>query len=95
MNRKKWENWEEKFIIKEVKKNPNNLQECFRICSVKLNRTPKAIAMRWYYHISKKNSSCFMILSSNAGVKNRKNTNYKTKLTITRNIWNSIVKLFK
>lgn len=95
MVRKRWENKEDKLIIKEVKNNPNNLQECFRVCSIKLNRTPNAIAMRWYYHISRKKSSCFMILSPIAGIKNRKNSKYNHKLTITKNIWNSLVKLFR
>lgn len=93
--KRRWESWEEKLIKKEIKKHPNNLRECFKICALKLNRTPKAVSDRWYYTISKKNSSCFMVLSSTAGVKNRKNSKYNYKITITKNIWNSIVKLFR
>lgn len=88
---------EDKLIRETIKKHPENLQECFRTLATQLNRSPKAIHVRWYAVLSKETTPCFMLQSGYKTLKNRKN--YTPTCTVApifnriKHWWRKVAKL--
>ena len=49
--RTKWTPHEDSVLRSYVEKHPENLHYCFFLASKELNKTPKAVEMRWYYKL--------------------------------------------
>lgn len=47
----KWTPHEDSVLRSYVMKHPENLRYCFFLASKELNKTPKAVEMRWYYKL--------------------------------------------
>lgn len=47
----KWTPYEDSVLRSYVEKHPENLHYCFFLASKELNKTPKAVEMRWYYKL--------------------------------------------
>ncbi len=43
-----WTEEEEKIILEETQKNPDNLRDAFFVASLRIKRTPSAICTRYY-----------------------------------------------
>ena len=85
----------DKEIVDYIIKNPGNIQKACRELSIKLNRTPNAISIRWYF-LSKKNklNKSFILVGKNKHYNNRKNTEdtIKHKISLWKIILNVITK---
>lgn len=94
---KKWSKNEERVVFRAVAEQPNNLQKAFLAASKKINRSPKAISLRWYYVLSKdpKKSSCtFVTYGKKALLKNRKiSVGKENVITKEASLWYKIYKL--
>lgn len=93
--RKRWTDEEEQVIIREVSNTPNNLESAFRRASTSINRTPKAIAMRWHRTLREREDVgvLFMTCGRKYINANRKIISTKTSDNTKRNtvsIWNTI-----
>lgn len=87
---------EDKVILNEVKKSPENLVRAFHNASKIINRTPRAIKQRWYYIISKDDgigAVTFMTLSSKKVLTNRKNSCNQVPKKVT--FWSKLIKFLK
>ena len=62
-------------IIREIKKNLNNMDKAFYDAAHILSRTPAAVRQRWYNNL-RSETSCFWIVDSD-GKKSRVNTKNK------------------
>lgn len=82
----------DKEIVDYIIKNPGNIQKACRELSIKLNRTPNAISIRWYF-LSKKNklNKSFILVGKNKHYNNRKNTEDTIKHKIS--LWKKIINL--
>ena len=66
---------EDAFIVKVVKRNPENISKAFVLISRKLQRSKNSIRQRYYKYLVKDESNkLFLTVSSN-----KKYTNYKIK----------------
>lgn len=72
MKNKYWSDDDDRILISEVKKNPNNLTKAFEKVAKKLDRTPAACSQRWYNN-KHKFSVCFMLVGKNGSSINGKN----------------------
>lgn len=95
---------EDKLIVEAIKKNPYNLQACFRKVSKKINRAPKSIQRRWYFVLNNPEhpeyvGTAFTLLGRAMELKNGKivsvNTVRRTPEKIAQRIWKTIKKLLK
>lgn len=87
---------EDKIILNEVKKSPENLIRAFQNASKIINRTPRAIKQRWYCVISKDDgigAVTFMTLSSKKMLTNRKNSCNQVPKKVT--FWSKLIKFLK
>lgn len=96
--KRKWTKEEEEILVQAVKANPHNLSKVFREVAEQLGRTEGSVGIRWYGKL-KKDSLCFVTISSNNQLKNGKNydaelghTNTPTKTSKT--LWEKIKTLF-
>lgn len=94
-----WTKKDEKVLLNQVRKNPNNLAKAFRNTSRLLGRSTKACQDRWYTKFSNCpidniEAICFTTLSSKTMTINSKNSkkvkNYKTK-----SIWEKLKEFIK
>lgn len=94
-----WTKKDEKVLLNQVRKNPNNLAKAFRNTSRLLGRSAKACQDRWYSKFSNCSPDnieaiCFTTLSSKTMTINSKNSkkvkNYKTK-----SIWEKLKEFIK
>ena len=91
--RKRWTPVEDHMVIKEIKKNPQNLKKCFAAVAKKTGRTQGAVSTRWYEYLSKDpNVLCFFTASSKHVSKNRKNGVGKKS---TYSIWRKFLSILK
>lgn len=95
MAKSRWTEEENNILIQAVQANPHNLQEAFRQAETQLNRTKEAIAYRWYYKL-KRESICFVTVSSKKKLKNGKlqfKENHSKPTNNNALIWNKIKRL--
>lgn len=95
MNGRKWTDDEEQVVIREVSNTPNNLESAFRRASTSINRTPKAISLRWHRTLREREDVgvLFMTCGRKSINTNRKVISTKTSDNTRRNtvsIWNTI-----
>ena len=95
--KRRWTDDEEKVIISEIEKTPHNLESAFRRASSKINRTPKAISIRWHERgLRERSNAVFVVYGRKTMNKNRKvvstNTTDNT-IKHTVGIWNRIKRL--
>lgn len=65
MKQKTWTRWtpyEDSVLRSHVKKHPENLHYCFFLASKELNKTHKAVKMRWYSHLKKQTNKSFIFM---------------------------------
>ena len=94
---KRYSKDEDKVILKHVKENSSNLTTAFKNAGLELDRSPRAIAQRWYNKLSKSNDVCFMCVGHRKTTLNRKSVRVETtKNTIKNNesLFNKILKFF-
>ena len=98
MSRNKWEPAEERVLIDQVKRHPNNLQEAFnQAARILENRTAKACQQRWY---RRKNDiePCFLTIGHCNHNVNRKiitpTTSDNTKAH-KASLWSKLISLLK
>lgn len=87
---------EDRIILNEIKKSPENLIKAFQNASDKIGRTPRAIKQRWYCVISKDDgigAVTFMTLSSKKVLTNRKNSCNQVPKKVT--FWSKLIKFLK
>lgn len=85
---RKWTSMEDAEIIRYVERYPQNLKKCFLMVSEVIDRTPGAVAYRWYSHVSKDPANlCFFTASQVHISPNRKNAE---GVANTTNIWNRL-----
>ena len=69
MKNKTWTKWtphEDSVLRSYVEKHPENLNYCFFLASKELNKTHKAVKVRWYSHLKKQTTHkdfVFMLFS--------------------------------
>lgn len=96
-----WTKKDEKVLLNQVRRNPNNLAKAFRNTSRLLGRSTKACQDRWYTKFSNCpidniEAICFTTLSSKTMSVNSKNKSKKTKIYKTNNnIWKKIKDFLK
>ena len=74
-HKKRFTKEEDLVILSEVKANPQNLSNAFRIASKKINRSFDSISLRWYSKLRKRNAHCFVLLGKSKYLTNMKNSN--------------------
>lgn len=95
--KKSWTEEEDQRVIRQVRAFPQNLHKCFLIVSEELDRTPGAVATRWYHILSKRPELRLFITASENNVSvNRKNcTGIESNSSVWRRIVKAINTLFK
>ena len=89
---RKYTKEEDKTIKLYILNNPGNISKACRELGEKLDRTPGAIAQRWYYKLSKDRSKFFMLYGRRNHTKNRKNVNKAESHKIS--MWEKFMLLF-
>lgn len=94
---KRWTDDEEKVVIQEVIKSPNNLEEAFRKAAEKLGRTSGAIHVRWHHGgLRERSGVCFVTYGRKTVNSNRKvvraNSTDNTR-RVTNSIWSRFMNL--
>lgn len=87
---------EDKIILNEIKKSPENLKRAFQKASDKIGRTPAAIHQRWYQSLSKDEgigAVTFITLSSRKMLTNKKKESKQIPKKIT--FWRRLCSLLK
>ena len=93
MNNKKWTDPEEKILLREVRKSPQNLAKCFLTVSNKIGRTEGAVANHWYTVTSKKPEAlCFFTASPKHVSRNRKNG---MGVESSKSIWRRLLSIIR
>lgn len=97
-----WTKQEDKVLLSQVRKNPNNLKEAFRkTANILEGRNWLSCSKRWYNKysncpIENIEAICFTTLSSKTMSVNSKNKSKKTKIYKTNNnLWKKIKDFFK
>lgn len=97
-----WTKQEDRVLLNQVRKNPNNLKEAFRKTANILERRDwLSCSKRWYTKyancpIENIEAICFTTLSSKTMSVNSKNKSKKTKIYKTNNnLWKKIKDFFK
>jgi len=89
--RKRWTPTEDERLLRQVRAFPQNLTKCFMIVSEEVDRTPSAVAGRWYTKVSKRPEAlCFFTASPRHVSKNRKNG---MGITTTESIWRKFMRI--
>lgn len=91
----KWTNREDKILLNNVRKNPDNLSKAFINTARLLNRTTTACKQRWYNKyanipIENIEAICFTTLSSKTMSINNKNSKKAKKYKTNKNLWDKI-----
>lgn len=93
--RKRWTKSEERVVLSQVRRSPQNLKNAFERAARLLDRTPHAVEMHWYKVLKfQENSVAFALISSSAAVKNSKKGGSVTRIK-KRSLWTRIKELFK
>ena len=90
-SKKKYSKLEEEFIVDYIIKNPGNISKACNELAVKLNRTPRGMALKWY-SLSKKTDKAFVMFGKSNHSLNRKNTNISVPHKLS--LWKVLIKLF-
>ena len=84
---KRWTNEEDERLIKNVRNYPTNLKHAFMLTSKEIQRTPGAVASRWYLYVSKSGATPFLTMSGKHIAANRKNgKGVPTKLSLYKRV---------
>lgn len=85
---------EDNIIINYIISNPGNICKACGELAIQLNRTSKAISLRWYKLSHKKLDKSFITFGKNKHVCNRKNVNNLNKhnVSLWKIILNAIIK---
>jgi hypothetical protein len=84
---KRWSQAEEDILIKNVEKNVLCLHKAFEQTALEIQRSPGAVAARWYQYTSKNCGTKFATISGRHVASNRKNSKGKPlKLSIFKKI---------
>ena len=89
--RKRYNNTEDNIIINYIISNPGNIRKACRELAIQLNRSNKAISLRWYKLSHKKLNKSFITFGKNKHVCNRKNVNNLSKHNVS--LWKMILNL--
>ena len=87
---------EDKIILNEIKKSPENLKRAFQKASDRIGRTPLSIKQRWYQCLSKDEgigAVTFITLSSRKMLTNKKNESKQVPKKVT--FWRRLCNLLK
>lgn len=93
---KRYDAKEDKIILNEIKKSPENLKRAFQKASNKIERTPAAIHQRWYQYLSKDEgigAVTFITLSSRKMLTNKKSESKQVPKKVT--FWRRLCNLLK
>lgn len=71
MNNRYYTKQEEKTILREVERHPENLAKAFAIAAKKIGRSEKAVTQHWYNSL-RKTSNTFLLSSAKKTVVNSK-----------------------
>ena len=86
-NYKRWTQAEEDRLIANVEKNVLCLAKAFKQTAIETQRTPGAVATRWYQYTSKNCGTKFATISGKHVASNRKNSKGKPlKLSLFKRI---------
>lgn len=84
---KRWSAGEDDRLIENVRNHPTNLKHAFQLTAQEVQRTPGAVASRWYLYVSKNGSTPFLTMSGKHIAANRKNgKGVPTKLSLYKRI---------
>ena len=89
--RKRYNNTEDNIIINYIISNPGNITKACDELAIQLNRSNKAISLRWYKLSHKKLNKSFITFGKNKHVCNRKNVNNLSKHNVS--LWKMILNL--
>lgn len=94
VTRKRWTQQEERVLLNQVSRSPQNLQKAFEVAAEILGRTRAACEFRWYYILKhRENSVAFTLVSNKIATKNSKVGGVTKK--IKKSLWDKIKELFK
>ena len=102
MKRRRWTQEEDSLLVEAIRESSFNLREIFEDIANKLNRSEKAVKMRWYYVLNnpehpKYAGTCFTLISRARELRNgktiTKHTVRRTPEKIKSKIWIKIKKL--
>lgn len=92
--RRKWCNEEDRVLINQVGKSPQNLQKAFEAAAEILGRTIRACELRWYCVLKKREDSvAFTLVGAHGASKNSKLGGTTKK--VSKTLWERIKALFK
>ena len=89
--RKRYTVEEDNIIINYIISNPGNITKACDELAIQLNRSNKAISLRWYKLSHKKLNKSFITFGKNKHVCNRKNVNNLSKHNVS--LWKMILNL--
>jgi hypothetical protein len=102
MEKRNYSKKEDALILKYVQKDFDNLSIAFRKAAKALNRTESGISYRWYHVLSNPSndnyigSACFMALSAEKRISNRKvNSKYSKSKQNSPGFWSELIKLIR
>lgn len=94
ITRKRWSDEEDRVLINQVGRSPQNLQKAFEATAEILGRTVGACEIRWYKFLKKREDSiAFTLIGANKASKNSKVGGTTTK--VNKSLWAKIKALFK
>ena len=94
VTRRRWCDEEDRVLINQVGRSPQNLQRAFETAAEILGRTAGACELRWYCVIKKREDSVvFALVGANGASKNSKLGGDTNK--VSKTLWERIKALFK
>lgn len=92
--KKKYSKTEDNIIVNYIISNPGNIRKACDELAIQLNRSSRAISLRWYKLSHEKLDKSFITFGKNKHVCNRKNVNNLNKhnVSLWKIILNAIIK---
>ena len=90
---KRWTDQEDRVLIAQVSRSPENLRKAYERAARLLERTPLACQYRWTQHLRDSKAVAFTLVGSAYAMKNSKVRGEKRRMR--KSIWTWIMELFK
>ena len=90
---KRWTDEEDRVLIAQVSRSPENLTKAYEAAARLLGRTKLACQYRWVNHLRDSKSIAFTLIGGTYAMKNSKTRGEKKR--IRKSVWTWIMELFK